>query len=102
VYYAAYEGNRESLFPATNGVVDLADNTRRDLRGLLCTTQMKTVANVEQSKCCERRSTSVASVIRTQAKRQVAMMRLCHCLGGRTGLPAKAIRPWWSRTCARS
>jgi curli biogenesis system outer membrane secretion channel CsgG len=35
VYYANYEGNKDMLLPARNGVVDLADRGRRDLRGLL-------------------------------------------------------------------
>lgn len=34
-YYAAYEGNREALMPARNGLVETANNARRELRGLL-------------------------------------------------------------------
>ena len=35
VYYANYEGNKDLLHPARNGVVDLGDRSRRDLRSLL-------------------------------------------------------------------
>lgn len=35
MYYASYEGNRDALFPMANGIVDLNDRSRRDLRGLL-------------------------------------------------------------------
>lgn len=35
IYYASYDGNKESLLPAQNGVVDLNDKRRRDLLGLL-------------------------------------------------------------------
>jgi len=35
MYYAGYEGNRDALFPRANGVVDISDRARRDLRGLL-------------------------------------------------------------------
>lgn len=35
MYYASYDGNGEGLFPARNGVVDLNDRARRDLRTLL-------------------------------------------------------------------
>ncbi|MEO8588298.1 MAG: CsgG/HfaB family protein [Flavobacteriales bacterium] len=34
-YYASYEGNRDALLPMTNGVVDISDRGRRELRGLL-------------------------------------------------------------------
>ncbi len=34
-YYASYDGNKENLVPARNGVVDLNNNARRDLLGLL-------------------------------------------------------------------
>ncbi len=34
MYYAAYEGNVESLMPAKNGVVDLSGNARRDMKAL--------------------------------------------------------------------
>jgi len=34
-YYAAYDGNQEALIPARNGVVETANNARRELRGLL-------------------------------------------------------------------
>jgi hypothetical protein len=35
VYYAGYDGNKESLIPARNGVVDTNDGNRRQLQGLL-------------------------------------------------------------------
>lgn len=35
VYYASYEGNRDALLPMANGVVDVSDRSRRDLRSLL-------------------------------------------------------------------
>lgn len=34
-YYAAYDGNRDSLLPKANGVVDLSNSGRNQLRGLL-------------------------------------------------------------------
>lgn len=34
-YYAAYDGNREALLPARNGVVEPSANAHRELRGLL-------------------------------------------------------------------
>lgn len=35
MYYATYEGNRESLLPALNGTADLSDRARREMRSLL-------------------------------------------------------------------
>ena len=35
VYYADYKGNKDQLIPMKNGVVDLAGNSRRELRTLL-------------------------------------------------------------------
>lgn len=34
-YYASYDGNKDALFPAKNGLVDPNDRARRDLRSLL-------------------------------------------------------------------
>jgi hypothetical protein len=34
-WYATYDGDRNALFPARNGLVDTAGNARRDLMGLL-------------------------------------------------------------------
>ena len=35
MYYATYEGSRESLLPALNGTADLSDRARREMRSLL-------------------------------------------------------------------
>ena len=35
MYYASYEGNKDALVPANNGVADVSDRARRELRGLL-------------------------------------------------------------------
>jgi curli biogenesis system outer membrane secretion channel CsgG/Flp pilus assembly protein TadD len=45
IYYATYDGNADALFPAKNGLVDAADRTRSDLRGLLAAPrEMKSIA----------------------------------------------------------
>lgn len=47
IYYASYDGNKDNLFPAANGVVDPRDAARRDLRGLLgATRELKPVATL--------------------------------------------------------
>ena len=66
VYYATYDGNRDSLFPNRNGVVDPTDKARRDLRGLLSAPrEMKTVATLS-NEVLRGASTSVASVIQQE------------------------------------
>lgn len=46
-YYATYTGNRDWLFPSLNGVADLNDNRRRDLRNLLnAPREVKSVATL--------------------------------------------------------
>jgi curli biogenesis system outer membrane secretion channel CsgG/Flp pilus assembly protein TadD len=47
IYYATYDGNADALFPAKNGLVDAADRTRSDLRGLLSAPrEMKSIATL--------------------------------------------------------
>jgi curli biogenesis system outer membrane secretion channel CsgG len=49
MYYADYQGNRDLLFPARNGVVDPTERARRDLRGLLSAPrEVKSVAALSQ------------------------------------------------------
>jgi curli biogenesis system outer membrane secretion channel CsgG/Flp pilus assembly protein TadD len=47
IYYATYDGNADALFPEKNGLVDAADRTRSDLRGLLSAPrEMKSIATL--------------------------------------------------------
>ncbi|MBX2978838.1 MAG: hypothetical protein KF905_06045 [Flavobacteriales bacterium] len=63
MYYAAYEGNRDALFPARNGVVDLAGNARRDLVSLLnAPRQMKSVADLSNQLVQTASSTMASSI----------------------------------------
>lgn len=61
-YYAAYEGNRDSLLPKANGVVDLSNNGRSQLRGLLnAPREVKSLADLSN----EAVNTSCSAMART-------------------------------------
>lgn len=66
MYYATYSGNRDWLFPSINGVADLNDNRRRDLRNLLnAPREVKSVATLG-SELVRQSTGQMASAIQTE------------------------------------
>lgn len=66
MYYAAYDGNREALFPARNGLVDLAGSTRRELAALLnAPRQMNSIAELS-NQLVQTASSTMASTIQSE------------------------------------
>ena len=66
MYYADYQGNRDALFPARNGVVDPTERAKRDLRGLLTAPRaIKSVATLSQE-AVRTASTNMAQAVQQE------------------------------------
>lgn len=66
MYYADYQGNRDALFPARNGLVDPTENSRRELRGLLSAPrEIKSVASLSQE-AVRTASTNMAQAVQQE------------------------------------
>ncbi len=66
MYYASYTGNRDALFPSLNGVADLNDGRRRDLRNLLnAPREVKSVATLS-SELVRQSTTQMATAIQQE------------------------------------
>lgn len=66
VHYATYDGNRDALLPMRNGMVDLNNNSRNQLRSLLGASREPKSMAVLSSDLLRRMSDSMATQIRNE------------------------------------
>ncbi len=65
-YYASYDGDGNTLYPARNGVVETANNARRELVGLLNASKDVKPTGTIANELCRQATAGMASAIREE------------------------------------